>query len=150
MMDGVQKAAEKHRGQPSPLRGIPHTEERKQQQRALAVELGSREPFMRVRGGNGTGMSRVELLMRSILPESFQYNYIVKTLQKRGSGYPYHYKLDFADPLQMICLEVDGYSHNTIQRQEQDRKKEALLQDLGWSVLRVSNKDVLAMFGIWK
>jgi very-short-patch-repair endonuclease len=36
-------------------------------------------------------------------------------------------------------LEVDGNSHTATVRQMQDRKKEAKLAELGWSVFRISN-----------
>jgi very-short-patch-repair endonuclease len=39
---------------------------------------------------------------------------------------------------------VDGYSHMAIVRKEQDRKKEMKLMDLGWTLFRFSNKDILA------
>jgi len=67
----------------------------------------------------------------------------VPTRQPRGSGYPTCYKLDMANRDLRVGVEVDGMSHCSLERQAQDRKKEELLQSLGWSVLRFSNEDVI-------
>jgi very-short-patch-repair endonuclease len=93
-------------------------------------------------------MTPAEELLARVISNEFQHNYVIPTHQKRGSGYPTHYKADFANPTKMIVVEVDGNSHNSLIRQAQDKKKEAFLKGLGWTVLRVSNKTVFAMFGI--
>ena len=43
----------------------------------------------------------------------------------------------------MIAIEIDGASHCALARQGQDRKKQALLESLGWIVLRFTNRQVL-------
>jgi very-short-patch-repair endonuclease len=60
-----------------------------------------------------------------------------------GSGYPTHYKVDVAFPKKKLAVELDGASHNTIARQEQDAKKTNFLASLGWTVLRYANKRVI-------
>jgi len=69
--------------------------------------------------------------------------HIVATHMGRGNGYPTHYKLDLADPEIMLGIEVDGSSHGLLSRQEQDRKKTAFLEALGWTILRFPNRQVL-------
>lgn len=123
-------------------KGTPWPEEMKVKLR----QHGNRERFLKIRGGNGTGMSRHEKMLSEMLIKGWDYNHVVTVGKGRGSGYPNHYKIDFAWPEKMIALEVDGSSHSQIKRQAQDRKKEALLAELGWSVYRVTNKEVESMF----
>ena len=94
-----------------------------------------------VRGGNGTGMTEAEKVVRTALPDCWIWNYPV-ALGKRQPGYPTNYKLDFADPKTKRGLEVDGGSHGVMERKLQDRKKETKLAELGWTVFRVSNAEV--------
>lgn len=70
--------------------------------------------------------------------------YVIKThLPKCNALHaPTSYKLDIANPLFMIAIEVDGGSHHARERQAQDRKKEQVLAGLGWTVLRCTNQDV--------
>jgi hypothetical protein len=91
-----------------------------------------------VRKGNGTGMTPTEQLISEVLPAGWAWNYPV-VLGGRQLGFPTNYKLDFAWPHLKVGLEVDGGSHTALARQQQDRKKEAKLAELGWKVLRVSN-----------
>lgn len=96
------------------------------------------------RGGNGTGMTAAEKIVSACLPQEWVWNYPV-ALGRRQPGYPTNYKLDFANPIRKVGLEVDGNSHSMQARKEQDRKKEAKLMELGWSVLRITNKQVLSL-----
>jgi very-short-patch-repair endonuclease len=67
---------------------------------------------------------------------------VVKTKKPAGSGFPPCYKVDIGEPTLKIAIEVDGMSHNSLERRKQDRKKEAFLRGLGWTVLRFSNREV--------
>jgi very-short-patch-repair endonuclease len=69
--------------------------------------------------------------------------YPIPTKMPRDSGYPTCYKVDIAIPEKMIAIEVDGGSHSAIERQMQDKKKDAFLKKLGWNVLRFTNKQVM-------
>ena len=51
----------------------------------------------------------------------------------------------FANVQMKVGLEVDGVSHAMRSRKLQDKKKEAKLAELGWSVLRISNAQVASM-----
>lgn len=53
-------------------------------------------------------------------------------------------KIDIANPSLMIGIEVDGGSHCSLARQKQDAEKMQALQSLGWTILRFSNKQVMA------
>jgi very-short-patch-repair endonuclease len=53
------------------------------------------------------------------------------------------YLIDIAFPIQKIAIEIDGGSHLCTAVKERDAKKDLRLADLGWTVLRLSNKQVL-------
>jgi len=93
-----------------------------------------------VRKGNGTGPTVYQALLASAL--GWEMEIAVKTKKPRGSGYPTSYKLDIANEVLLIGVEVDGFSHQALSRQAQDIKKDALLRLLGWTVLRFTNKQV--------
>lgn len=63
------------------------------------------------------------------------------SLGKRRPGFPTAYKVDLALPSQMLAVEVDGFSHCS--RRDLDAKKDAALAELGWTVLRFSNQEIL-------
>ncbi|WP_413937143.1 endonuclease domain-containing protein [Nitrospira sp. BLG_1] len=60
----------------------------------------------------------------------------------RGSGYPTNYKLDVANVALKVGIEIDGLSHNLIERRAADRKKEEFMASIGWRVLRFTNEEV--------
>jgi hypothetical protein len=94
-----------------------------------------------VRGGNGHGPTAAQLLLASTLGWGMEF--VVATGHCRdGSGYPTAYKIDIANPILKIAIEVDGHSHAVLSRKKQDQKKTAFLQSLGWSVLRFLNREV--------
>jgi hypothetical protein len=98
----------------------------------------------RIRCGNGMGLTVPQQTMLLALAEKVEVyaEYPIPTKMNRASGYPTCYKVDIAIPAEMIAIEVDGASHCAVSRQEQDRKKEAFLSGLGWTVLRFRNKQV--------
>ena len=103
-------------------------------------ERGHRPP---VRGGNGTGLTEPQKMLMDALTElETTAEYVVPT-KKRQEGYPTCYKIDVAIPNKMIAIEIDGYSHCSLKRKEQDKKKTDFLSGLGWKVLRFKNKQVM-------
>ena len=56
---------------------------------------------------------------------------------------PTHYKIDVGNTELKVAVEIDGGSHSSLARQEQDRKKDAFLRSIGWTVLRFSNAEVM-------
>jgi hypothetical protein len=98
----------------------------------------------RVRGGNGKGATAAERMLADAL--GWRLHVVVKTGHpsrgsRSGSGYPTCYKLDLADESSKTCIEVDGPSH--FSRKDQDAKKTAFLNGIGWKVFRVTNREVL-------
>jgi hypothetical protein len=102
--------------------------------------LGTKTP----RGGNGHPPTYTE----SMILERFSgltWNYAV-SLGKRQDGYPTNYKVDLAFIDRQIGIEIDGHSHNVLKRQAQDHKKEEKLKELGWTIIRFTNQQVLESF----
>ena len=115
----------------------------------LSASAKARGQRPTVRGGNGQGMSPMEALLRTVLPEGFVWNYPI-TLVKKQEGYPTHYKLDFANPATHLGIEVQGNTHNTTLGQYRDKKKREKLAEFGWSILYITNVQVASMFSTSK
>src|ERR1019366_4579372 len=90
--------------------------------------------------------TRHEAALLERLGEGWTWNHVVKTGIRRSDG-PGSYKIDLANVELKIAIEVDGASHNSDDRREQDARKSALLESLGWSVVRIANNDVSKLTG---
>lgn len=97
------------------------------------------------RGGNGTGATVYQEALLQRLGDGWIEEYAVPTKQKRGSSYPTCYKLDLANPVAMVGIELDGGSHKSKARQDQDAKKDGLLTSLGWTIIRVTNQESIVL-----
>lgn len=104
-------------------------------------EMGWKPP---VQGGNGKPTPKPVMNMYEQLTQNYEtaIELAIPTKQPRGSGYPTCYKVDLAIPEYHLAIEIDGASHQSLERQRQDAKKDAFLDTLGWKVLRFSNKEV--------
>lgn len=93
------------------------------------------------KGGNGTGMTEPQKILLSELGEGWISEYAIgtKNVGSRKAGYPTCYKADLANPERRIAVEIDGASHNS----EKDSKKDACLAELGWTVFRFKNLEVM-------
>lgn len=70
-------------------------------------------------------------------------NIIVNTwFLKEKYNAPNHYKIDLWNELLKIAIEIDWNSHYCLKRKEQDLRKQSLLEELGWKVLRFTNTEV--------
>jgi very-short-patch-repair endonuclease len=72
----------------------------------------------------------------------WQRQYVFKP-QIPDAGYPRCFWLDFAEPTQLLCVELDGSSHRD--RIDRDTRRDELLTARGWKVLRVTNPDQAAI-----
>lgn len=97
----------------------------------------------KVRGGNGKGPTVAEVRVLDLFPRA-EWNLVIRTKGAEGDNLPNHYKVDVAFPKEKLAVEIDGASHNALQRQDQDRKKETALRSLGWTVLRFTNQEVMS------
>lgn len=91
-----------------------------------------------VRGGNGQ-LTKPQKQLLEKLGRGWVAEYVVTTDRPRPKRMPNNYKLDLANPSQKIAIELDGISHTTINRREQDKRETAFLLSRGWRVLRISN-----------
>lgn len=132
----------KHASARMKARNPMRTQAARERMRRTLKAIGHRPPF---RGGNGRGETRPQALLSQAL--GWPTEVIVPTRMPRGSGYPTHYKLDVANPDEMVAVEVDGGSHCSRERRAQDRRKDEFLRALGWTVLRFWNRDVMADLG---
>ena len=95
-----------------------------------------------IRGGNGRGLSVAEKELIDALPDCFESSFVIST-KKRGEGLPNCFKIDVAHPESKVAIEVDGASHGSKCRKEQDARKEVFLHEKGWEVLRFTNREVM-------
>jgi very-short-patch-repair endonuclease len=51
--------------------------------------------------------------------------------------------IDIAIPFLKLAIEVDGLSHTKRRQKEKDAKKEQLLKERGWTLLRFRNAEIL-------
>jgi very-short-patch-repair endonuclease len=52
------------------------------------------------------------------------------------------YFIDFAFPNEMIAVEIDGSQHLLPERKKRDNDKDNLLNGFGWTVIRISEKEI--------
>jgi very-short-patch-repair endonuclease len=67
------------------------------------------------------------------------------SIVREYSVFPYF--IDFAFVNQMVAIEIDGSQHLLPERKERDDKKDKLLNELGWLVIRVSEKEIKTNIG---
>jgi hypothetical protein len=96
-----------------------------------------------VRGGKGRGLTKPQKVLLDLLGRGWVAEHVVPTGKPRRPGWPTYYSLDIAHLKQKVCVEVDGGSHASLDRREQDARKTRFLSGLGWIVLRVPNRDVM-------
>lgn len=102
------------------------------------------------RGGNGRLLPLPQLALLHALGPGWEPEWIVTTGLGRESGYPTHYKVDIAHPLERIAIEVDGACHHPMDRRQEDRRKSRFLAENGWLVLRVSNQRALDLYSTYR
>lgn len=90
------------------------------------------------RGGNGTQMPEPQAKLAAL----FGWPTEVVWAPKDGDR-PYHYKMDIAHPTMRVCVEVDGGSHYSRERQESDARRDARMAIAGWLVFRFSNQEAM-------
>ena len=86
-----------------------------------------------------------QLRKKSTLPEVLLW----QKIKQRAYGVQFHrqvpmlnYIVDFYCAEEQLVIELDGEVHNTVNAQEYDEKRTAVLTDLGIKVIRFENKMV--------
>ena len=93
------------------------------------------------RGGNGKITAQQQAVARALdLPMEFPV--LTAPVKDQFPSLPACYKVDVACPETLLAIEVDGKTHNLRKWKFLDRRKEAVLSALGWSVLRFTNRQV--------
>lgn len=120
-----------------------HNASSRQKMRATLKRIGHKPPVV---GGNGRDLTVPQQALLDILGDGWIAEHPIATGKGHRNGvYPNAYKADLACPEEMIVVEVDGASHGTLARQAGDKKRDALLAQLGWKVFRVSNSRALKL-----
>ena len=96
------------------------------------------------RGGNGKLLPIPQLALLHALGPGWLAEHVVATGVPPGRGIPRHYKLDLANPQDMIALELEGSTHQSLKVRSADMRKTLFLVEHGWFVLRLSN--TMAMY----
>lgn len=135
-----EQVAAAKRGRPSWNAGREWPADHRERMSAAAKTSGQ---TFSVRGGNGKGMTKHEMMLLPVLAPGWIWNHPIRTGSKER-GVATNYKVDFGWPGKKIALEVDGGSHRD--RRLLDWKKEAVLCSLGWCLLRLTNEQVERMF----
>ena len=94
------------------------------------------------RGGNGK-LTTPQIILACSLGWVTEFVICTGHHSYDGSGFPTNYKVDIANPVLKLAVEVDGLGHNSKKGKQLDKKKEGKLTSLGWKVLRVTNEEVM-------
>lgn len=99
------------------------------------------------RGGNGR-INDLQNYFFSKLLGSWEIEGVVAMGKELSAKFhsPNHYKVDILNRELMVAIELDGESHNGAKRKDQDKRKDLVLQELGFKVIRIKNKVLLARF----
>jgi very-short-patch-repair endonuclease len=117
-----------------------HNPKSREKMRTTLRAMGWKPP---VRGGNGQPLPVPQLLLACALGWETEYPVALGITKINPQRLPACYKVDIANPTLKVAVEVDGMSHQALERRKQDRKKEKALSERGWTVLRFSNEEVM-------
>jgi len=97
------------------------------------------------KGGNGLSPTPIIRLADRLLKLcGYERELAVKTKpvrsKFRNKKLPDCYKIDFGNREEMIAIEFDGQCHQSLRQQKIDKKKTKVLQELGWTVVRLKHK----------
>lgn len=111
-----------------------------------AAKLRKGKSWIGQRGGNGfLTKSQIALCIALDWPlDWLEYAVLTSPVKDRFVSLPNCYKVDLAHPGLKVAVEVDGPSHNTPKWRFLDARKTAVLNCLGWKVLRFTNAEIEA------
>ena len=66
-----------------------------------------------------------------------------KPIYVGGKGYILDFSIHSKALNKNICVEIDGEYHYTTEQRKKDNKRDKILHEAGWSVIRLSNHQVL-------
>ena len=96
------------------------------------------------RGGNGSLTKQQVNLCQALGLSESAMEYVIPTAIAKNhfQSLPPSYKVDIGIPEAKLAIEVDGRTHTSKKWKYLDRRKTAVLNFLGWTVLRFWNKEV--------
>lgn len=109
---------------------------------ATKEKNGSYRRCPTIRGGNGKPDTIPQKSLAMALGWDTEVAVGTKAVRKHMDGIAKVYKLDVANAVMKVGIEIDGSSHNG-KRKAVDAKKDHVLSLLGWKVLRFTNKQVM-------
>ena len=89
---------------------------------------------------------RIQLRQHATVPEQYFWQAVkgkqlgFKFRRQHGIG---PYIVDFYCPERKLVIELDGYSHFSVEGRQYDAQRDTYIQGLGIRVLRFSNMDVM-------
>ena len=91
------------------------------------------------KGGNGQELtSKVKEMEEKLGPLGYTRELSIPTKgHKTGFNVPPSYKVDFGNPELRLAVELDGPYHRKPAQREKDKKKDRVLESLGWRVTRI-------------
>lgn len=99
-----------------------------------------------LRGGVNATPSAPQKLLAEALGEEFELEVVIPTRatqeEWKSGELPRYFKLDIANERAMIAIEIDGGSHKD--REDYDAKRDSFLGQLGWTVFRFTNQEVMS------
>jgi very-short-patch-repair endonuclease len=114
-----------------------HTEETKNRLRELRLKYMKENP----------GETSWRLGNEMSYPEKLMYNKFIELewdkkylIVREKSVFPYF--IDFAFENELVAVEIDGSQHLLEKSVISDEKKNDLLMNLGWSVIRITDKEI--------
>ena len=93
-----------------------------------------------LKGGNGQGLTVPQRILADRLGWPAEYPIGVNPRQR---DLPSVFKLDLAEPVLKVGIEVDGHSHMGRKVKAADARKRHYLESRGWTVLHFWNKQIL-------
>ena len=111
--------------------------------RAKATATSRSQGFPQLNKGNGHPLPVPVLILAQALGWITEFP-VSTGPGGRERGYSTNYKIDIAEPSLKIAVEVDGEGHKASISRRRDALKDAFLESEGWTVVRVTNKEVLA------
>ena len=98
----------------------------------------------KVRGGNGQ-LTEPQKRLLDRMGDGWVAEFAVPVSKHKSHCLPKHLKIDVAQPCLMIAIELDGQSHRSPNRRQQDSRKMTYLAQNGWFVFRITNQRAIEL-----
>lgn len=146
LKESTTKYFEKNRDNPDfwKKRKNPMRNKKSRELISLKCKLSGRKPTELKKGEKPKAQKVLYDTLIKYYPRGWEYEYSIKfsdkeklETNKRG------YRIDIANPLAKIAIEVDGTTHFTDEGKIKDKEKNAFLLANKWSIIRFRNDIVL-------